>query len=177
MPETPGILERVAAFDAAVDRAFDVIRTPAVDKVAYLLSSLADHSLLWHTCGIVRALTHGDDVAWAARFSLALSAESAITNGAVKSLFRRGRPAEYTDLAFHHGLRQPITSSFPSGHATAAFCVAALVDGGPGWYAAAGAVAATRIYVRLHHASDVVAGVAFGFGLGRIMRPLVNGRS
>ena len=27
-------------------------RTPAVDKVAYRLSSAADHSLLWHTCGV-----------------------------------------------------------------------------------------------------------------------------
>lgn len=177
MSELPNILERVAAFDAAVDRGFDTIRNPTVDKVAYRLSSAADHGLLWHTGGVVRALAHGDDIAWAARFSLALGAESVITNGAVKSLFGRVRPAEYDELTFLHGLRRPITSSFPSGHATAAFCVVALVDGGPAWYAAATAVAATRIYVRLHHASDVVAGAAFGFALGRIMRPLVKGRS
>ena len=167
-------IDRVAAFDAAVDRRFDVIRTPAVDKVAYRLSSAADHSLLWHASGVARALVHDGDLAWAARFSAAMGAESAITNGAVKSLFRRVRPKEYAELAFHHGLRRPITSSFPSGHATAAFCAATLIDGGPAWYAAAAAVAATRVYVRLHHGSDVVAGAAFGLVLGRIMRPLVN---
>ena len=52
--------------------------------------------------------------------------------------------------------------SFPSGHATAAFCAATLLGGGVGWYTLAAAVAATRVYVRLHHASDVVAGAAFG---------------
>ncbi len=168
------IADRVAAFDKAVDRRFDAIRNPSLDRVVYPLSSAADHSLVWHTCGVVRALAHHDDVGWAARFSLAMGAESAITNGAVKSLFRRVRPAAYADLDFHHGLRRPVTSSFPSGHATAAFCAAALIDAGPGLYVAATAIAATRVYVRLHHASDVLAGAAFGLALGRLMRPLVN---
>jgi membrane-associated phospholipid phosphatase len=168
------ILDRIAAFDAAVDRRFDAIRTPPVDKVAYRLSSAADHSLLWHAAGATRALAHRNDLAWAARFSLAMGAESALTNGAVKSLFRRVRPREYDELAFHHGLRRPVTSSFPSGHATAAFCAASLIDGGPGWYVLAAAVASTRVYVRLHHASDVIAGAAFGLALGRVLRPLVN---
>jgi undecaprenyl-diphosphatase len=105
---------------------------------------------------------------------MAIGAESAVTNGVVKSFFGRVRPREYDELAFHHGLRRPITSSFPSGHATAAFCAATLIDGGPGWYVVAAAVASTRVYVRLHHASDVLAGAAFGLALGRIMRPLVN---
>ncbi len=171
------IADQVATFDAAVDRAFAAIRTPAVDKVAYRLSSAADHSLLWHISGVARALAHGDDLGWASRFSLALGVESVVTNGVLKSMFQRVRPAEYSELAFHHGLRRPLTSSFPSGHATSAFCVAAIVDGGPGWYIAAGVVSATRVYVRLHHASDVIAGVACGLALGRIMRPLVNRHS
>ena len=60
----------------------------------------------------------------------------------MKSLFRRVRPADYSDIEFRHGLRRPITSSFPSGHATAAFCAATLLGGGAGWYSAASAVAA-----------------------------------
>ncbi|MDQ1435693.1 MAG: hypothetical protein QOF59_2509 [Actinomycetota bacterium] len=171
------LVDRVAAFDAAVDRCFEPIRTPAVDKVAYRLSSAADHSLLWHTCSFARALVRDDDLADAARFSLAIGFESALTNGPVKSLFRRVRPREYAELAFHHGLRRPITSSFPSGHATAAFCAATLLGGGPGWYTLATAVAATRIYVRLHHASDVVVGAAFGVALGLALRPIVDRHS
>lgn len=171
------LVERIAAFDAAVDRRFDAIRSPAADKFVYRLSSAADHSLLWHVCGVAEAMLGRADIERTVRYSLALGAESAITNGAVKQLFRRVRPADYADIAFHHGLRRPITSSFPSGHATAAFCAATLLGGGPGWYAAAGVVAATRVYVRLHHASDVIAGAGFGLALGVALRPFINGRS
>ena len=138
------------------------------------LSSAADHSLLWHACGLARALAHGGDIEGATRFTIAMGVESVVTNGVLKSFFRRARPAEYADLEFHHGLRRPLTSSFPSGHATSAFCAATLLGGGTGWYAAATAVAATRIYVRLHHASDVLAGVVCGLALGRVLRPFVT---
>lgn len=159
--------------DLAIDRAVDRARTPTLDGIAYRLSSSADHSLLWHLCGALTAVAR-DDVGFAARFTGAMGFESLLTNGVIKSAFRRVRPAAYEDLVFSHGLHQPITSSFPSGHATAAFCAARLLGGGAGWYTLAAAVASTRVYVRLHHASDVVAGAAFGFALGSALRRLVR---
>ncbi len=167
---------RVAAFDAAVDEAFDAVRTPLLDGVMYRLSSAADHSLLWQFVGVAQALAHDGDVEGAARFALAMGAESALTNGPIKLLFKRVRPLDYTLIEFRHGLRQPITSSFPSGHATAGFCAATLLGGGAPWYALASAVAATRVYVRLHHASDVIAGAALGVGMGLVMRRFVSRR-
>jgi undecaprenyl-diphosphatase len=103
-----------------------------------------------------------------------MAVESLVTNGVVKNAFMRVRPAAYEDLVFSYGLRRPITSSFPSGHATAAFCAARLLGDGAGWYALAVAVASTRVYVRLHHASDVVAGAAFGLVLGSVFRRFVR---
>ena len=164
----------IKRFDAAVDRAVDRVRSPAVDGVVYRLSSAADHSLLWHLCGAATALVRDGDIEFAARFAVAMGAESLLTNGAVKTVFGRIRPREYADIEFHHGLHRPITSSFPSGHATAAFCAATLLGGGPGWYALATRVAATRVYVRLHHASDVAAGAAFGVALGVVFRRFVR---
>lgn len=165
----------VAAFDDAVDRAIEPLRSPALDGIVYRLSSAADHSLLWNACAALQTLARGDDLAFVARFAAAMGFESAVTNGAVKSLFRRVRPADYSDLEFRHGLRRPITSSFPSGHATAGFCAATLLGGGA-WYGLATVVAATRVYVRLHHASDVVAGAAFGLALGAALRRVVRPR-
>ena len=165
---------RVEHFDRAVDAAVDAVRGPALDAVAYRLSSAADHSLLWHACGVARALARGGDLRGALRFSAAMGLESALTNGVVKTMFGRIRPVDYADIEFRHGLRRPITSSFPSGHATAAFCAATLLGGGVGWYAAAAAVAATRVYVRLHHASDVAAGAVIGLAVGFALRPLVG---
>jgi undecaprenyl-diphosphatase len=165
--------EQIAAFDEAVDRAIDQIRSPTLDAFVYRLSSAADHSLLWHVCGVAQSLMRGGNVRRAARFSAAMGVESALTNGAVKALFGRMRPVDYSAVEFRHGLHRPITSSFPSGHATAAFCAATLLGGG-GWYVLAAGVATTRVYVRLHHASDVVAGAALGLALGVALRPLVR---
>lgn len=164
----------IARLDDVVDRAFDRVRGPGLDGVVYRLSSAADHSLLWHACGAAVALVRGGDTRFAGRFAAAMTAESLLTNGAIKTMFRRVRPAEYDDIDFHHGLHRPITTSFPSGHATAAFCAATLLGGGPGWYGLAAGVAATRVYVRLHHASDVAAGAALGVVLGVAARRFVS---
>ena len=165
--------EAIVRWDRAIDGAVDRMRSPLVDGIVYRLSSAADHSLLWHVCGTATAIAR-DDFGFAVRFIGAMGAESLLTNGVVKTAFRRVRPAEYEDIPFSHGLHRPITSSFPSGHATAAFCAARLLGGGAGWYTLAAAVASTRVYVRLHHASDVAAGAAFGLVLGGALRRFVR---
>jgi undecaprenyl-diphosphatase len=164
----------IVRWDLAIDRAVDRMRGPALDKIVYPLSSAADHSLLWDVCGTLTAMARGNDLNYAVRFVGAMGLESLLTNGVVKTAFKRVRPAAYEDIVFSHGLRRPITSSFPSGHATAAFCAAKLLGGGPGWYTLAAAVASTRVYVRLHHASDVAAGAAFGLVLGSALRRFVR---
>ena len=164
----------IIRWDLAIDRAVDRVRGPVLDGIAYPLSSAADHSLLWDVCGTLTAIARGGDVGFAARFVGAMGIESLLTNGVVKTAFRRVRPAAYEDIVFSYGLHRPITTSFPSGHATAAFCAARLLGGGAGWYSLAAAVASTRVYVRLHHASDVVAGAAFGLVLGSALRRFVR---
>ncbi len=162
----------VARFDAAADAWLDRIRgNPAADKVFYLASALADHSLLWHICGLARAAVPGADPADAVRLSLTLGVESAVVNLGVKSLFSRVRPVHEGERP--HGLRRPLTSSFPSGHASSAFLAAVMLSEGrpqeaPFWFGLAGVVATSRVYVKVHHASDVVAGAAIGLALGAV---------
>ena len=163
----------VAALDDAVDRAWEGLRGhPVADQIFYAASQLGDFSLLWHLLGVTRGLVSGEGIREAARLSAALAVESALVNGAVKSLFRRERPAHAEERPHH--LRQPLTSSFPSGHASAAFMAATLLAERtrvkPLWYALAGVVAASRVHTRIHHASDVVAGAALGLALGRVVR-------
>lgn len=140
----------------------------------YTISSAADHSLLWFGIGGLRSLRRGD-LAFAAKFGAAIGLESALTNGAVKSLFRRVRPEhEIAEGPLPYGMRRPITSSFPSGHATAAFTAASILArtgrGGGAWYVLAGIVASSRVYVRMHHASDVIVGAAIGLAFGSAMK-------
>jgi undecaprenyl-diphosphatase len=164
------------AFDRAVDQWVERHRSPALDSVFYALSSAADHSLLWVAIGALREATGRGRSGSAVRLTAVLAVESALTNGPIKVLFRRVRPAIDADRPFPlpFGLRQPVTSAFPSGHATSAFTAAGFLSRddpwGPAYHLLAAAVAVSRVYVRLHHASDVVAGAALGIAFGRVAR-------
>lgn len=167
MPLRARLLDAVDRLDVGVDHVVDRVRgNPVADRVFYTASELGDFSLLWHILGVTKGLgPAGPRVTL--RLATALGAESALVNGAVKSLFGRGRPVH--DEARPHRLRQPRTSSFPSGHASSAFLAAGLLSEGsrltPVYYTLAVIVAGSRIYVRIHHASDVIAGAALGVGL------------
>ncbi|MDZ7733061.1 MAG: phosphatase PAP2 family protein [Acidimicrobiia bacterium] len=167
-----GLLHRRASgFDARVDRVLDRLRgNAASDRVFYAASQLGDFSLIWHVLGSARALRAADPLSDATRSATIIGAESLLVNQGVKRLFDRTRPVH--DAPHPHRLRRPSTSSFPSGHASAAFVAAAILSEGsraaPAYYALAAVVATSRTYVRVHHASDVVAGAVLGCVLGRI---------
>lgn len=166
---------RVRAVDRAVDAAVSRARHPVLDAVFYPLSSAADHSLLWlATVGLREALGKARP-GTAVRLAAVLGVESAVTNVVLKSLFGRIRPALDPALTgpLPWGLRRPVTSAFPSGHASAGFTSAVFLsraDPGPPWYLIAWLVAFSRVYVRLHHTSDVVAGAALGLAFGMAAR-------
>jgi len=151
---------------------------PPVDRFFYGLSSAADHGLLWLAIGAGRAARRGEP-AIALKLGALLSAESLLTNGVVKSFFRRVRPQEHFthDAPLPYGMRRPVTSSFPSGHAATAFMAATILSKGtkaaPAYFALAGLVAYSRVHVRMHHASDVLGGAALGLALGAVARRFV----
>ncbi len=168
------ILSLVDAVDERIDSAWNGLRgRPAVDRVFYTASELADFSLLWHLIGAGRSLEPPADPRIAIRLSMALGIESALVNGAVKSLFGRSRPVAVVQRPLH--LRVPRTSSFPSGHASSAFMAATLLaERDPHlravYFGLAALVATSRVHVRIHHASDVAAGTALGLALGQIVK-------
>jgi undecaprenyl-diphosphatase len=172
------IPSRVEHADLAVDECFEAhLRgRPAIDRVMYLASALGDHGLIWLALALIQAVR--DPRQWRRRLlrmSVGLGLESALVNGPVKWLFRRTRPVPAGPRPLH--LRRPRTSSFPSGHASSAMFGAALLrDGDPWWplyYAIAIVVAASRIHVKIHHASDVAGGLLVGATLGELARWLV----
>lgn len=170
----PGLRGVVARFDRQADEAFAPLRMrPAANRLFYGASTLGDFSLLWHMIGTARALRSPEDERAAVRLAVSLLVESVLINGVVKSLFRRQRPSWEQERA--HALRQPRSSSFPSGHATSGFMAATLLADGRRsrlllWYCVAAVVASSRVHVRIHHGSDVVAGSVIGVGLGALVR-------
>jgi undecaprenyl-diphosphatase len=175
-PRRAGLAARIGALDDVVDRWVERHRTPRLDPVFYGLSSAADHGLLWTALGAVRAVRRRDP-ATALRVGAALGAESALTNGPIKFLFRRIRPESPPPGPLPYGMHRPRTSAFPSGHATTAFTAATLLSDGTGsgaaYFGLAAVVASSRVYTRMHHASDVVAGALLGLALGQVAKRLL----
>jgi membrane-associated phospholipid phosphatase len=176
MPIDPArLLEHhtVAGFDRWADEQLERVRDhPVLARTLSAASHLGDHSLIWMIVAAARGTRSDREATQAPLLAALIATESLIVNQGVKRLFRRTRPTERGDPRFV--VRRPSTSSFPSGHASSAFFVASVLTelGGrraaPLWFAAGSVVAVSRAYVRIHHASDVVAGAIVGLLLGRV---------
>ena len=95
----------------------------------------------------------------AARAADALGTSVLITE-ALKNIVREKRPDSNE------------RDSFPSGHSTAAFAVAAMESSfhpkeAPLWYLGATAIAGSRLALHRHYWQDVIAGAAIGYGTAR----------
>jgi len=172
--EPPHELGPIARFDAAVDGAFDRLRgNPVADRLFYAATELGDFGLIWVLLGAARGLQSDHDLRTAGRLTATLAAESVLVNGVVKQFFKRERPVSQEPRPYK--MRMPITTSFPSGHSSTAVVAATLLSAArprsaPVYWALAGVVATSRVYVKIHHASDVVGGVATGLVIGTAAR-------
>ena len=182
MPGQGAFGPAVDAFDQRVDAFLEQVRgNPVADKLFTTASHVGEFSMIWHAISLTRGLVKGrrDQVIVLA---VLIGAESLIVNQGVKRLFKRTRPTTGGDDRLK--VRAPTTSSFPSGHSSAAAFAATMLTAWDGkrwglvWYSIAGVVGVSRAYVRIHHASDVVGGFAVGKLLGvagrRIARTLLT---
>lgn len=183
-PSPPGrrsLGPTIAQFDRWADVTLERLRGHRLpDAIFTGASHLGDFSVIWHLTGIGRGLTSDRRAAQAYVLAGLLGVESLVVNQGLKRLFRRQRPTVEGDPRFH--VRRPLTSSFPSGHASAAAFAATVLTGWDGrraaplWWTMASTVAASRAYVRIHHGSDVVAGMATGAMLAVGARQLLGRR-
>lgn len=164
----------VETFDDTADRWLEQFRGhPVLDRVMTLATDAGEFSSIWHVSSLARGLARGrpDQIV---ALAIGIGVESLLVNQGLKRIFRRARPTESGDQRFE--IRTPLTSSFPSGHASAAtFAAVCLVgwDGrrwAPLWVPLAATVAVSRPYVRIHHASDIVGGVVAGATMGLVAR-------
>lgn len=139
------------------------------------LSRAANHGRLWLGVAAVLGARKGTGRRAAVRAMGSLAISSALTNVVAKSVFHRRRP----NLADHPPVRrlrrEPISSSFPSGHSAsaAAFATAVAMESPLLAVAVAPlatAVAYSRVHVGVHYPGDVVAGSAIGAGVALATR-------
>jgi len=177
-PRSP-LLVAVDRLDDSVDRLFEPLRgNPTVDTAAKVITTVGDHGWLWTGIAVWRGRHSGPTRRAAIRALGVAGVTSSLVNAGIKRVVGRQRP-DRTDLRITGAgvpVREPRTSSFPSGHTLAAFTAATVLSrpgdrgGNALLYTAAGLVGVSRVHLRAHHASDVLGGAVIGTALGLVVR-------
>ena len=167
-------IEDAERIDLAIYTAIAGTPTPALDGAMRRLSWAANYSRLSLASSALLALTGRRTGRRAATMGLAsLGVTATMVNLAVKPLGRRRRPDRLArDVPLARHVRMPVSRSFPSGHAAAAFAFAT----GVGHESPAAAVplralavlvAYSRVHTGVHYPADVLAGAAMGTALAQ----------
>lgn len=155
--------------DLAVYAAIAVTPTPSLDRALRRLSKAANYSRLSMASAAILAMTRGRVGRDAAMTGLAsVAVTSATLNLGVKTIVHRRRPDRVAqEVPLARQVRMPSSTSFPSGHAAAAFAFATgaghvLPSAGVPLRALAALVAYSRVHTGVHYPSDVLAGALLG---------------
>ncbi|MDV7242132.1 phosphatase PAP2 family protein [Rhodococcus oxybenzonivorans] len=143
------------------------LRPSEADRVMRFLSRAADKGVLWWAAAAVLTAVGGRARRGGVRGLLSLALASMLANGILKPLFPRRRPTARQWASVLRGVRIPLSSSFPSGHAAsaAAFTTGVALESpvtGAVLAPLAAAVAYSRVHNGVHWPSDVLVGLAFG---------------
>lgn len=136
--------------------------TPQAERAVARFSKLGEHAGVWLAIGAVGwTVDRGRRPEW--RRALGAVAGTYVLNTALKQVIRRKRP-QLDDLPPLTGT--PTQLSFPSAHSATSFAGARAYSqlGLPGvpLYGLALSLCASRLYLGVHHPSDVLAGAVLG---------------
>lgn len=169
------VAHRVNEADRAIERRIGQLPRSRVDDGLKVLTTTANHSLLWFAIAAALASKKGVTRRAAIRGVCAIGGASFLANAVAKPLAPRRRPAADALPGFRTLPDPPTSSSFPSGHAAsaAAFATAVTMEAplaGAVIAPVAATVAYSRIHTGVHWTSDVVAGALLGGGVALATR-------
>lgn len=141
------------------------------DALAMTFSGLGASILLWVLLGLwlfFREEREGKHVFW--RIFISVAVASILVETILKPMIGRVRPT--MDMGAHI-IAPAFGYSFPSGHATVSWALAAVLSSvekayAPLWFFIAFCISLSRIYLGVHFPSDVVAGALIGLAIGHI---------
>jgi undecaprenyl-diphosphatase len=152
---------RGLGFDTRVMQAAGRLRRPWLNALVVPFTRAGNNGIGW----VVLGLLVGDFV------RVAITTWGTLgVNSLVKLAVRRRRPLADEVKAL---INLPVTTSFPSGHASTSMAGAfalshAQPDLAPLWFGLAALMGASRVYVGAHHASDVIVGFLLGALIGAV---------
>jgi len=144
------------------------VRTPLLTAIFGFFSIICNKGFIWLFLTAVLLLNKSTR-ALGIRLLLCVALSWVISDLVLKITVERTRPFDYID-GLSNGLKRFADAnsySFPSGHSTssfaAAFCICRYAKR-KGWliYFPASMIALSRVYLGVHHPSDIIAGVLIG---------------
>jgi undecaprenyl-diphosphatase len=160
----------VIGLDHRLERWVVQHRAEPFDTFFVALSHIGSYGIVWLTLAVLTV--------WLTRRPIVLPlvviayVGSSVVSDLIKLAVDRPRPVD------HPLVREPTSSSFPSGHATTSFACAATLapfvprHAVPVLYVLAAAIAYSRVYVGVHYPLDVLGGAALGFLFATALRRL-----
>jgi membrane-associated phospholipid phosphatase len=166
----PGLRKAIGDWDVATYRRVRRPQLPpALQRTVVTYSRAGEHAAAWLALGAAgAALDTRRRPAW--QRAVAVVGGAYLLNTLVKLVSGRVRPA-LEDLPAV--ISTPTKLSFPSAHATSSFAAARAYSQfvpAPPLYAAAAAMAWSRVYLGVHFPTDILAGAALGTWAGGLAR-------
>lgn len=174
MSEASEALSKIRQADREVFDAVAAWKSPILDKVMPALSIAASFSRLWTGVALVFAVFGGRRGRKAAvEGMVTIGVTSFLANLVLKNLVPRRRPTD--PVPEQRRLRQPESSSFPSGHTASAAAFSGIVSRAYPklWLPLNGLAAAvgfSRVYTGVHYPGDV----AIGWVLGKVVAAVMS---
>ena len=156
--------------DSRLDSLIHPARSKSALSVVERLAHIGDGGAVWL---LLLAASSRRSPRASLKAMAVLGLGAVVVNGPLKSLIKRERPEPLDGQSF-----RPHGSSFPSGHSFSSWLVAGMLPRShplktPATMLAT-AIASSRVFLRYHHASDVVAGSMLGMAAGWSLRNRVK---
>ncbi len=143
-------------------------RTPVLDKVMIVISSLGNAGIIWIIICVIFILIkeYRED---GVLMMSSLLTDLVLCNVVLKKMIARQRPC-WLNETVQLLVNNPKDYSFPSGHTMASFAVAPIIyrankKWGIAAYILAGLIGFSRMYLYVHFPTDVFGGAVCGLGV------------
>jgi len=170
------MLKKIKKIDNLIFVKITRIYSEKLNKLMIFFTNLGSNSAIWLFVALV-CLFYKETRKAGIRTFVTVGFAALIGEGILKPIFCRIRPCEYISKN-HMLIKKPITYSFPSGHATSSFAGACTLAGYFNSYLiplvfTALIISFSRLYLRVHYLSDILAGIILGISCSFIIKKLI----